>query len=385
MAPISRFTAALALAYGFCGTLTAAHPGEEQHDIKHIARQMKRTAAIADYQAAQMNACVDSEHVKALQERAIKRRAAITEQLREERGLQDTPIFDKRNLQDFKTWAQTQHNKTGSALKPGASLEALFGANPTCILAPDNANGPYFVKGEQIRSNNVDGQKGVPMHLEIQFIDVKTCKPAPEILVDIWACNATGIYSGVSAQGQGGLNSAFLRSVQKTDADGVVQFDTNFPGHYGGRATHEHIITHVGAKVEANGSYTGGTINHLSQLFFEQALINAVEKTAPYNTNRIQMTQNDADMFTGYAATKAYDPFPSYTYLGSQIEQGIFAWALLGIDLNANVEQYATNTAYVDATGGHNNPSFNMGIVATPPSTHGKREGEEEEEVLDAE
>lgn len=140
----------------------------------------------------------------------------------------------------------------------------------------------------------------MPVHYELQFVDISTCKPATNILVDVWSCNATGVYSGVSAAGQGGLSSSFLRGVQPTDADGVVEFDTIFPGHYSGRATHEHIITHTGATVLANGSYSGGHVSHLSQLFFDQALINAIEKLAPYNTNTIPQTTNNADGFTGY-------------------------------------------------------------------------------------
>jgi protocatechuate 3,4-dioxygenase beta subunit len=237
-------------------------------------------------------------------------------------------------------------------LTPSSPPGTLFGANATCIQTPDNANGPYYVTGEQIRSNVVDGQVGVPMHLEMQYIDIKTCKPATNILVDIWSCNALGIYSGVSAAGEGGLNTAYLRGVQKTDTDGVVNFDTIFPGHYQGRATHEHIITHVGATVQPNGSYTGGKINHLSQLFFDTALVNAVEATTPYNTNKIARTQNDADGYTGYAASKAYDPLPSYIFLGNKIEQGLFVWSLVGIDQTNDVSKYATNAAYVDATGG---------------------------------
>jgi protocatechuate 3,4-dioxygenase beta subunit len=285
------------------------------------------------------------------------------------------PILDKRTLANFKDWAKVAHNKTGSGMTVDTPIQTLFGANASCIMTPDNANGPYYVKGEQIRKNVAESQKGVPMHLEMQFMDIKTCKPAPKVLVDIWSCNATGVYSGVSAAGQGGLNSYWLRGAQFTDADGVVNFDTIFPGHYSGRATHEHIVTHIGSSAAANGSYTGGKINHLSQLFFEQPLISAVEKTAPYNTNRIPLTQNDADGYTGYAASKAYDPFPNYTFLGNKLEQGLFVWALVGLDLAGDVEKYATNTAYVDAAGGHNNPKFDMSIVGSPPpNTHGRRD-----------
>lgn len=105
----------------------------------------------------------------------------------------------------------------------------------------------------------------------------------------------------MSAAGQGGLSTNYLRGVQPTNEDGVVEFDIIFPGHYSGRATHEHIITHTGATILPNGSYTGGHISHLSQIFFDQALIDAVEKTAPYNTNTIPQTLNNVDGYTGYA------------------------------------------------------------------------------------
>jgi len=86
------------------------------------------------------------------------------------------------------------------------------------------------------------------MHLELQFIDTSNCKPIPHLAVDVWACNSTGVYSGIDPTvwaGEAGLNSTYLRGIQITDHDGVVEFDTLFPGHYTGRATHQHVITHI--------------------------------------------------------------------------------------------------------------------------------------------
>lgn len=54
--------------------------------------------------------------------------------------------------------------------------------------------------------------------------------------------------------GQGGLNSTFLRGIQLTDHDGVVQFETIFPGHYSGRAVHTHLLAHTNATIEPNGT-----------------------------------------------------------------------------------------------------------------------------------
>jgi hypothetical protein len=55
---------------------------------------------------------------------------------------------------------------------------------------------------------------GVDVHLEVQYIDIETCEPVPDVAVDIWNANATGVYSGISTSGNyasGGYNSTYLR------------------------------------------------------------------------------------------------------------------------------------------------------------------------------
>jgi len=207
----------------------------------------------------------------------------------------------------------------------------------------------------------------------MQFIDVTTCKPATQLLIDVWACNATGAYSGVSAAGEGGLKTSWLRGVQPTDKDGVVDFDTLFPGHYQGRANHQHVIAHVGAKQLPNNTYSGGHVAHLSQLFFDQDLVQRVEATTPYNKNTIPHTMNLADQFTGYSATAAHDPFPNYIMLGKDLSAGIFMWAQLGINTSSNWDAYAPVASYVGPDGAKDNPSFaaQSYVVGFPPPTHG--------------
>jgi len=176
----------------------------------------------------------------------------------------------------------------------------------------------------------------------------------------------------VSAAGQGGLKTTFLRGVQRTDADGVVEFATIFPGHYQGRATHQHITARVGAVERANGTYGGGTVTHISQIFFDQALVDAVERTAPYSANRVARTANAVDGYTGYAASAAYDPFPEYVLLdGKDLSKGVFMWMEVGFDPRVNYDEYATVAAVVGPDGGVNNPGFNLGKGITPPPTHG--------------
>ncbi|KAK9423661.1 putative Intradiol ring-cleavage dioxygenase [Seiridium unicorne] len=295
-------------------SLATAHPGEKFNKREHM-EELANAHAVAEVNARPLEICQSRLDVIERRERAVARRAATFERLRTENCLNDETLLHRRDASSLRQWTANSHDK--SILN--------------CLLTPDNAHGPYFVYQEHIRSNVVENVQGVPMHLELQFIDVNTCKPA-SVLIDIWSCDSQGAYSGVSAAGEGGLGTTYLCSVQPTDADGVVNFDTLFPGHYQGRATHQHIIGHVGSKVLDNGTYTGGQVAHLSQLFFDQALIDTIEATAPYNTNRVAKTSNLADGFAGYAASPKYDQFPNYAMLGSGVSGGMFVWAELGIN-----------------------------------------------------
>jgi protocatechuate 3,4-dioxygenase beta subunit len=77
-------------------------------------------------------------------------------------------------------------------------------------------------------------------------VDINTCEALKDIAVEIWAANATGVYSGVVNEMNGNPNDTAnlqrqaLRGVQITGNDGSVSFETIVPGHYTGRAIHIH-------------------------------------------------------------------------------------------------------------------------------------------------
>ncbi|KAI1169486.1 Intradiol ring-cleavage dioxygenase [Nemania sp. FL0916] len=364
----SSFAAGVALVLSLA-SIAAAHPGESEH---HIQEEATNAHVVNMINTRALEACQSNPEVKARKERAIARRAATFARLRQERNLEHTNWLHRRDAAALRQWAALSHDKTGQVnLTKESTNEEIFGSNTSCVLTPDNANGPYFVSQEHIRSDVVEQTVGIPMHIEIQFIDVNTCLPATGLLIDTWSCNATGAYSGVNAVGEGGLGTTFLRGVQPTDVDGVVNFDTIFPGHYQGRATHQHLIAHVGATTLPNGTYTGGRVAHLSQLFFDQALRDAVEATAPYNTNRIAKTSNIQDQFTGYAATTKFDPFPNYITLGNGLQSGLFVWAELALNTSSNWDYYAPHVATWKEGGGYANPNFNFMAIIFPPPTHG--------------
>jgi len=226
------------------------------------------------------------------------------------------------------------------------------------------------VAGEYVRRNLVEQQPGVPLLLDYQVIDVNTCEPVPNVFLEMWHCNSTGVYGGVVAQGNGNsndqsnLNATWLRGIQPTDEDGVAQFESIFPGHYTGRTTHIHVMVHTNATLLSNGTL-GAHVqgSHVGQTFFDQALINAVEALAPYNTNRQPLTTNARDgIMAQEAATNGVDPVMEYTLLGDKLEDGLFAWIAFGID--KNYVRTVTPAVYLTENGGK--PNENGGLPGVP-------------------
>lgn len=238
-------------------------------------------------------------------------------------------------------------------------LDTIFSGNSSCILSPEVTQGPYLVSGEYVRDNIIETQEGIEMILDIQIIDVATCDPVIDSMIEIWSCNSTGVYSGIQAQGNGdssdasNLNATFLRGLQPTEDDGVAQFTTLIPGYYTSRAPHIHLLAHFNGTIQTNETYTGGYVSHVGQLFFDQDLITQVNEISPYSTSTQQFTTNADDSILAQEADDGIDPVVEYSLLGDTLEDGIFAWISVGIDLT--VEKTLTAAASLYETGGVEN------------------------------
>src|SRR3954453_5329712 len=150
------------------------------------------------------------------------------------------------------------------------------------VLAPELTEGPYYVAGEAVRRGLTEGKPGTKMLLSLRVLNASTCKIVKNAAVDIWHCDALGVYSGAVA-GNAGTN--FLRGVQRTNALGIAAFKTIYPGFYQGRAVHVHVKVHV-----------RGNVVHTGQLFFPAATTNAVYAKAPYSQHGTTAdTPNAAD------------------------------------------------------------------------------------------
>jgi protocatechuate 3,4-dioxygenase beta subunit len=142
-----------------------------------------------------------------------------------------------------------------------------------------------------IRSN-LDGsniQSGIPLTLSIYVYDSeKSCAAMANVQVDIWHCNASGIYSAEDVESTSG--ETWLRGYQVTDANGLVTFVTIFPGWYSGRTTHIHLRL----RSTYDSTSTGGT--NTTQLFFPQDTIDTINTTiSPYSAEGSNPTTNASD------------------------------------------------------------------------------------------
>ncbi|KAF8858221.1 aromatic compound dioxygenase [Acephala macrosclerotiorum] len=334
MVQISNIITSLATA-SLIGT-TLAHPGET-HSRTQVRRDILKRDALAAKAKRGLDACSNTLKARQLDERAITRRSAKADKLRAERGINtNAPFLTRRNLTALEDFETHNHNLT-STYTSGMTLFSSNGSS-SCILTPEVTIGPYNIHGELIRSNITEDQAGVPVHLEFQFVNYNTCEGVPDMMLDVWAANATGVYSGVDISGNAAsLDTTYLRGLQATDSDGVASFDTIFPGHYAGRAIHQHVVSHYNYTILPNNTIVGGDINHIGQLFFDESLRSAVEATYPYSTNTQSIVSNDNDMWAPSQADNSYDPFPDFVYLDpSDITKGLLMWISVGIDPSAN-------------------------------------------------
>ena len=164
----------------------------------------------------------------------------------------------------------------------GAGPAAVASGLVSCVLAPEQSEGPFYLDDHRIRRNIREGRPGVPLTLRLSVVDVSTCKPIRGAAVDIWHCDAGGVYSGTGTQGT--EDRRFLRGIQRTDAKGLALFKTIYPGWYVGRTVHVHVTVHV-----------GGNVVHTGQLYFPERLTDAVFRRAPYSRRPNRSTRNAAD------------------------------------------------------------------------------------------
>lgn len=165
------------------------------------------------------------------------------------------------------------------AQEAGASATqtaALLQGADVCAIIPEVTEGPYYFDPDMERVDITEGRPGIPTRIRLQVVDA-TCLALEGARVDIWHCDATGVYSGYSGQGDDGstdtTGETFMRGTQFTNANGIAEFETVYPSWYRGRTTHVHFKVFL----DETNILTG-------QTFFPDALSEYIYlNVAPYN------------------------------------------------------------------------------------------------------
>lgn len=163
---------------------------------------------------------------------------------------------------------------------------------PDCVLTPGQEEGPFYIDLAQVRQDIVENRPGVPLTLALTVVDSNTCEPIRDAAVDIWHCDALGVYSGEPTEGSEG--ETYLRGIQLTDGNGLAEFATIYPGQYPGRTTHIHLKVHIGGR-QSDGTYSGGHVSHTGQLFTSDRRDAEIFALAPYNRNTAEITSRSTD------------------------------------------------------------------------------------------
>ena len=157
--------------------------------------------------------------------------------------------------------------------------EDVFEGAGTCRVTAEQAEGPFYFDVESIRRDIREDRDGTPLRLAFRVRDAGSCEPIADAVVDIWHCDARGVYSGFD-EGEG---ERFLRGTQVTDRDGVAEFLTIYPGWYPGRATHIHAKVHLDRQTALT-----------TQVYFPDEVSTRVYEKAPYESGNDSVS-NAAD------------------------------------------------------------------------------------------
>ena len=167
---------------------------------------------------------------------------------------------------------------------------ADFDSASSCKVTTEQIEGPYYFDVDSIRSDIREDREGTLLRLGVRVRDADSCEPIENAIVDIWHCDALGLYSGFesASTGAGGPGRSdektYLRGAQATNSDGIVEFKTIYPGWYRGRTTHIHAKVHLDK-----------TTLLTTQLYTTKAVDDEVHARAPYNEDTGRDTFNDTD------------------------------------------------------------------------------------------
>lgn len=214
-------------------------------------------------------------------------------------------------------------------------------SSPVYLLSPEQIAGPFFRNPKLIRRNISESADGIPLVLRLAIVDAMTGQPVTGALVDIWHCNARGVYSGwskldpdkeVDAADIGSIprtdDDTYLRGGQFTDKKGIVRFTTIYPGFYAGRALHIHVAVRI---TSGNNFLEERHVAWVGQLYFPEVASRSVLNTREYGGRSIASLPNHEDFHFRHQGGDA-STLTVHTLGRDSNEDGFFGHTTIGID-----------------------------------------------------
>ena len=145
-----------------------------------------------------------------------------------------------------------------------------------CTVTAEQTEGPFYFEVDKVRSDVREGHPGVPLQLAVRVREADSCDPIKDAVVDIWHCDAEGSYSE--------RGETFLRGLQVTNAEGVAEFMTIYPGWYPGRTIHIHAKVHLDKRTVLT-----------TQMYFDDSVSARVFLQDPYPGESNRDSSNSTD------------------------------------------------------------------------------------------
>lgn len=189
---------------------------------------------------------------------------------------------------------------TGTLLLAGSRGEAgasIGRPRHPCVVRPASTQGPYYVDEKlnrsDIRSDPTDGtvRPGAPLALtlSVSTLDQGGCRPLKDAIVDLWQCDAEGVYSDAKDPRYfDTTGKKFLRGYQVTDNDGTAKFMTIYPGWYPERTPHIHYKIRSPASARTPYEFIG-------QMYFDESVSDRVYQKVPYSARGKRTVSNVTD------------------------------------------------------------------------------------------
>ncbi|MFJ9242741.1 intradiol ring-cleavage dioxygenase [Streptomyces sp. NPDC101776] len=227
--------------------------------------------------------------------------------------------------------ADTPSTSTGTSTTTVTTDASASATSGVCTLTAEVTEGPYSLDGALIREDIRETKEGVEVQYTFTVVDQDNdCAPLADALVELWHCDALGEYSGYV--GKNGHteddDGTFLRGGRMTDSNGQATLISIWPGHYVSRAVHVHMRVHTDVTL-ADGTYTGGTVVHTGQLFFDSDLNEEVQASSPYSDNTTAETVLADDSI--YDDNGAASGLLTLTALGTSVSDGYTATLTVGV------------------------------------------------------